>query len=621
MMIIPGRRPWIKATRLIRPGGIGIPISRWMGGLLVVVLLGGLNVALSAQQPVPVASSSIAGQERENAPSDGFSQSLSAPVPCLNPEGWDEWFDAEHVAGWAVALSAILLLVTANAMQRKQIERHLILQRDLGLSLSSTSSLKEGLDRVLTAALKLSTVDSGGIYFVSEDLSQFRLMAHQGLSQEFADAVRLYPNNTPQTRHLISGKSLFGLLSEIAPDLKSAQESEGLKAVAIIPILHDRKVMATLHASSHTRRRHSHNTLRALETIATRLGAVIARITAEKALRDSNVKFREFVEGTHDLVCQINSRGRLVYINHTGERLFGMVASRLQGRFLWYFIHPEDRIRTRKALRRWVRQRRSHISFENRIVDQAGATHNMLWMIHLHYDKTGEVTSINAIGNDITEHKLLDKKILAVTTRQQQRIGQDIHDTIGQSLTGIACLGKVLEKSLAGKGLPEAEAAANISKVAQDAASQSRLLAKGLCPVGLKVNGLTASLCEYASQAEGLFGISCKVNYQSEVHVPDDTVATQLYHIVQEAVNNAVKHGQAANVDIELSQREDAIILMISDDGKGLSPDFSVSKGMGLHIMGHRAGALGGSLEVTGNRKGGTSVVCELPCGQVASRT
>jgi signal transduction histidine kinase len=220
---------------------------------------------------------------------------------------------------------------------------------------------------------------------------------------------------------------------------------------------------------------------------------------------------------------------------------------------------------------------------------------------------------IIATGIDITEKKRLEKSILEVSGREQRRIGQDLHDGLGQHLTGIAFLTKVQEQNLAAKGLPEAADAAKIVKLVNEAIYKTRELSRGLHPVLSEPNGLMMALQQLACEVEDVFHVSCRFESDGDVFIHDENVATHLFRIGQEAVNNAVKHASPESITIALSVAQGSGNLTVTDNGQGMQLDVKGRTGMGLHIMNYRAGMVGGSLDVQRRPGGGTKVNCTFP--------
>ena len=215
-----------------------------------------------------------------------------------------------------------------------------------------------------------------------------------------------------------------------------------------------------------------------------------------------------------------------------------------------------------------------------------------------------------AVVRDVTDREALEKEVVESSNRVQMRIGQDIHDGLGQHLTGISFLSRALEKNLLAKGMVEAAEAAEISKLVIEALAQTRNLARGLFPVEVESDSLSPSLKDLARTVEQLFNISCTVECEEGVVVKDRVASTHLFRLAQEAVNNAVKHGKANRVTIQLQQLDGRLILGIVDDGIGLPKEGIQRSGLGLRIMTYRAQKVGGTLEIKPGEFGGTSVKC-----------
>jgi signal transduction histidine kinase len=217
------------------------------------------------------------------------------------------------------------------------------------------------------------------------------------------------------------------------------------------------------------------------------------------------------------------------------------------------------------------------------------------------------------IVRDFSERKQLEKEVLAISAREQARIGKDLHDGLGQLLTGMAFLARALREKLSAKGAEEAEDAGHISQLALKATTQTRLLARGLFPAELETKGLTAALQELAHSLEKLHKVSCSVEVDVSLRFARKTTEKHLYRIVQEATTNAVKHGQCARVEIALCRRDGSGCLDVKDDGIGFSNSTPSPDGMGIRIMRYRARRIGGQLTIHQPESGGTQVVVQFP--------
>jgi signal transduction histidine kinase len=198
-----------------------------------------------------------------------------------------------------------------------------------------------------------------------------------------------------------------------------------------------------------------------------------------------------------------------------------------------------------------------------------------------------------------------------VVERERQRTGRELHDGIGQQLTGIAFMVETLGQKLSEKSLSEeASYAEKINKRIGHAAEQTHTLAKGLQPIDLERNGLAFALQELADDTEQLFNVSCTFTCEEPVDAPGITVATNLYRIAQEAITNAIKHGKARSITVALAGSEEALTLRVDNDGSAFPAGEAPGKGMGLSIMRYRAEMIEGSLDIREGDDGGTSVTC-----------
>ena len=221
---------------------------------------------------------------------------------------------------------------------------------------------------------------------------------------------------------------------------------------------------------------------------------------------------------------------------------------------------------------------------------------------------------------DITDRKRLEKEILEISGREQQRIGEDLHDGVGQQLTGIGYLCKFLESSLEKKGLKEVEDVREISRLVYQTISETRNLSQSLFPVNLEKNGIVYALQELAEKTENQYKLSCLFEYKGDIVIYDNSVALHLYRIAQEAVHNAVKHANPANILISLTNQNNKLILRIEDDGIGLHEKALNKKGMGLHIIQYRCNIINGKLWISRGSRNGTVIECSVDSRAIKDR-
>jgi PAS domain S-box-containing protein len=336
-----------------------------------------------------------------------------------------------------------------------------------------------------------------------------------------------------------------------------------------------------------------------------------------KRIEDERKDERNFISAILDtvaaLVVVLDHEGRILRFNQACEFTSGYAMHEVLGKCFWeLFMVPEEAERFKavfEVLRTDLLPQHHQTSWVTRHGDQR----LVAWTSTLLPGSLETSSYVIVAGIDITERKQLEKAILDISAREQRRIGQDLHDGLGQHLTGVAFMAKVHEARLAEKKSPETEAAAKIVKLVNEAIHKTRQLARGLHPVVSDAQGLMSALQVWAGEVQELFGITCRFQCEEPVLIHDENVATHLYRIAQEAVNNAIKHGEASKILIQLTAGPERGRLVIKDDGKGIAEGSTDSGGMGLHIMKYRSGMIGGALEISRDTTRGTIVTCTFP--------
>jgi len=213
---------------------------------------------------------------------------------------------------------------------------------------------------------------------------------------------------------------------------------------------------------------------------------------------------------------------------------------------------------------------------------------------------------------DITERKWLEKEILEISSREQMRIGQDLHDDLCQNLAGIAVMLSVLEKNLVSLDKKLAAKASLISQYINDTIIKTRNLARELYPAALEENGLAYMLQGLSANIQKQFGIPCFLSIDEESVFDDISITLHLYRIAQEATNNSIRHGKPTHIEIDYISTDEEVVLAIRDDGRGFPKGKGIMKGMGLRIMNYRANMIGAKLDLRPGPVKGVHLSCSL---------
>jgi len=346
-----------------------------------------------------------------------------------------------------------------------------------------------------------------------------------------------------------------------------------------------------------------------VNVIAKHIGEIVERKTAEDALKESMLRNRALLNAIPDIIFRIDNKGVILDFKKGRSFKKRFSSSLIIGRNVFdlpnqYKAITKEIIQQGTECVQQALQTGEIQTFEYLIDGKKGAYHYEVLVTPSGKDETLVVV------RDITERRRLEKQLLKISDWEQQRIGQDLHDSLCQQLAGIAFLGKVLQQKLEAKRFEEASEIDEIISLIDDAITQTRGFARGLYPVRLEANGLMAALTELAGNVEKMFGISCRFEYNQPVLIYDNAMAVHLYRIAQEAVNNAMKHGKATEIVIRLGSYDGTTSLTIKNTGLGFKRGKKGEKGMGLSIMKHRAGMIGASLDIRSDINGGTIVTC-----------
>ncbi len=346
-----------------------------------------------------------------------------------------------------------------------------------------------------------------------------------------------------------------------------------------------------------------------INVIAERVGQITEVKFGEEALKESGSQNRALLEAIPDLMFQIDRSGNLLGLHVGNCSSLKNLAREFVGRSI-YHISDKEKLLPRRLLDQVMACVRQSLSTGRaQIYEQHLSLGGEASDFEVRIVMSGPNKALGIV-RDTTRRKRLEREILEISGREQRRIGQDLHDSLCQHLAGIGFMGKVLERKAATQQPIRSEDMLEIVELIDQAITLTRGFARGLNPVRLEADGLMMALIELTSNVERLFGVTCRFECDRPVFLSDDAVASHVYRIAQEALNNAIKHGKADIITIALKQEGESCVLTITDNGVGIGSVHSHGKGMGLSIMQYRASMIGAVLEIKAPEAGGTLIQC-----------
>ena len=331
------------------------------------------------------------------------------------------------------------------------------------------------------------------------------------------------------------------------------------------------------------------------------------------SLRESEARFAAAMRATNDGVWEWRIRDDVSYYSPRWKAMLGYQPHEISdAREEWRSrIHPQDVDRVQKAFRDFVENPERHFSIEYRLRHKDGSYRWVHSRAVLECDASGKPLRMIGANSDVTDRKQLEKELISISDREQRRIGQDLHDGLGQQLTAIEFMVQSLRTDLKGAGPEIREQLSAMSAFLRQAITQTRALAHGLTAFRLDASGLQGALAELVESTSAIGRVECRFTCSARVRVKDSETAVHLYRIAQEAIGNATKHARATEIQVSLIERNGTVVLKITDDGKGLSKS-EKGDGVGLRVMQHRAATIGAELKIESKRNKGVTVTCTL---------
>ncbi len=346
-----------------------------------------------------------------------------------------------------------------------------------------------------------------------------------------------------------------------------------------------------------------------METYHNSLQAEIQeRRMAQEAQKESRERYYLLMEAAPDPIITYDVKGKVLYINPAFTKVFGWTLEECIGLKMDHFV-PEGSWRETEIMINEIIAGNAINNVETRRYSKHGRTVHVSISGAPTRDRNGNLSGSIIIHRDITKSKQLEKQVLYAGDRERQKIGQNLHDDLCPHLIGVAGLGTVVKNDLMLQGHGCAPLAEKIVILIEDAITKTRTLARGLCPVHLVAHGLQNALEEIVNTFKYTPGITFHFKTAGTVVCEDNSVATHLYHIAREAVNNAVKHSGADRIELSLFKKNGFVHLRIEDNGTWTEKKDG-TRGIGLQIMAYRAKIIDAGFDIQKTRTGSKIKVC-----------
>jgi PAS domain S-box-containing protein len=345
---------------------------------------------------------------------------------------------------------------------------------------------------------------------------------------------------------------------------------------------------------------------------------ITARKRTENALRESEERSRAIIHQSTAGITGTDLTGRIIFANQKFCSMLGYKERELVGKTIFDITHPRYMAQSRRLFRRIVHEGEPY-QLEKRYRRKDGSP---LWVsvsASPLRDAEGKTRSAVSVILDISDRKKaqailedrargLEGEILAISDREQRRLGQELHDSLCQHLTAIAFMARTVALRLEKHRVIEVGDIQKIAELINEGVTEARTIARGLHPVEMEPPGLVTALAALVKQPH--WPVPCRLEVDEEISVQDSTEALHLYRIAREAIINANKYARAREIIVRMRRSTKGIELSVIDDGVGIPANPPLGSGMGFHIMQYRARSIGARLEIKPIKPHGTRVTC-----------
>jgi two-component system CheB/CheR fusion protein len=329
-----------------------------------------------------------------------------------------------------------------------------------------------------------------------------------------------------------------------------------------------------------------------------------------KTLFDREARLTTIMKYASEAIVIMDNVGTITDFNQAAEKMFGYQSTEVLGENIEKLV-PLDTIENGTKNRRDTDliSERTIITLAPKKI-KATRKNGCKFPIRMTTTSTCNNEVFIGIITDLSELTVLKKAIVDISTLEQEKIGRDVHDNLGQSLTGINLLASDLKRNITTDDLQSMTTLEKIIEQISVAIGETRNVSHGLSPVLFPPQRLQEALLQLMEMV-GKANIQSHVNFSKKLAITDNTSATQIYRIAQEAINNAIKHSKASDITLTLKTHLNQVMLEIQDNGVGIElNENKVGWGIGLTIMQYRASSINASLSIESTPKVGTTIRC-----------
>jgi PAS domain S-box-containing protein len=470
---------------------------------------------------------------------------------------------------------------------------------------------------IVDAAMALTAADMGNIQLLDPNSGTLKIVASRGFERPFLEFF-----NAVHEGQASCGTAMQKVERVVIEDITTSSVFAGTPALNVLLAAGVRAVESTPLVSrsgplvgmlsTHYRAPHrpADRDLHILDLLARQAADWIERTQADAALHDRDERLQAILNTVGDAIITIDQHGVIRSVNAAAEQMFGYAAAEMIGQSVNLLMPSPYREAHDDYIAKYLKTGEKHIIGLSREVE-ARRKDGSVFPADLAVTEIAHLKLFTGVHRDLTERKRLEREVVEVASQQQQRIGQDLHDSVAQELTALSILTRDLAGILRTNPAKAAPLVERIEQGLERSTQELRAVLRGLLPVAIDSEGLMAALTDLADRTQQEGKVTCTFDCPKPVSVADNLISTHLYLIAQEAVHNALKHGQPRAIRISL-EADHELVLRVQCDGIGMPAEPPANKGLGLRIMRNRAAIIGAALTIEPAKPTGTIVTCAL---------